>query len=217
MFHTYNFDSADFQDWLEATNILYNTLHLERGGHQNNYVPFQKSDVKACTYDQFLIYIDDEAGLCGSAAIIALPYDLEIEGQFIPQGTWMLRNVFFHLKAGHPIQEQPEKFTGIVEQFHLGLFDHLWQLAQKSNHKIVLSLQHDLEAHEDLEFYGGFTFASEMIEEDQGSQVAMAIMSLTAQTYDVYRRKVQLFLQNHQPSCMTMLSKAQSRELERII
>ena len=191
MFHTYNFGSALFQDWLEATNQLYYTQHLELGRRHQDFVFAGVHDINAQPQDQFLLFCDDEAGICGSAAIIALPYDLEIEGQIIPQGTWMLRNVFFHLRAGHPVLEHPDKSIRIVEQFHLGLFEHLWQLAQTSGHKIALSLQHDLEAHEDLEFYGGFTFTLELLEEDQSLPIAMAIVPLTKKTYQTYARKKQ--------------------------
>lgn len=189
MFHTYNFRSASFQDWLKVTNQLYYSQHLELGRRHQDYIFAQASDIRAQPQDQFLLFCDDEAGMCGSAAIVALPYDLEIEGQLVPQGTWMLRNVFFHIRAGHPVLEQPHKSIRIVEQFHLGLFEHLWHVSQRSDHKMALSLQQDLEAHEDLAFYGGFTFDLEMIEEDQGSHIAMAVVPLTPKTYKTYARK----------------------------
>jgi hypothetical protein len=150
MFHTYNFGSPTFQEWLSTTNQLYCAEYLELGGCKKDYLPLQ---VDAHFQDQFLLYIDDEAGVCGSAAITALPYDLEIESQVVPQDTWVLRNVFFHVRQSHPLQKQPDKLMQILEQFHLGLFNHLWQLAQRSNHKVTLILQHDLEAHEDKDVY----------------------------------------------------------------
>lgn len=190
MFHIFTYGSTTFDEWLEASNQLYYAQHLELGGRHQDYIPFKASDINAQPQDQFLLYIDDEAGICGSAAVVALPYDLEIESQFVPQGTWMLRNVFFHLRQGHPLQYQSDKFLRVVDQFHLGLFEHLWQLAQRAGHQSILSLQNDWEVHEDLKYFGGFTLSSEIIEQADNLLIDMAIMPMTAQTYRVYQQKV---------------------------
>lgn len=87
MFHTYTFPSTTFQDWLKATNQLYLNLHLELKRPRQDYVFAQPQDIKAQPQDQFLLFCDDEAGICGSAVITALPYDLEINGQVVPQDT----------------------------------------------------------------------------------------------------------------------------------
>ena len=188
MFHIYNYATSGFQEWLRATNQLYYSKYLALGGRKKEYRPLQ---VNAYPQDQFLLYIDDEAGICGSAAITALPYNLEINDQLVPQGTWILRNVFFHLRPGHFLQKQLGKSRRIIEQFHLGLFQHLWDIAQRSDHKVALSLQNDLEIHKDLVFFGGFTFTSELMEQEEEISVAMAVMDLTSQTYDMYQQKRQ--------------------------
>lgn len=186
MFHTYTYQSAGFQDWLKASDQLYLTKYLELGGKKKDYLSLQ---IDAQSSDQYLLYIDDEAGVCGSAVLTSLPYAFEMDGQNIPEGTWALRNVLFHIRAGHHIQEQPENFSRIVKQFHFGLFEHLWQATQTSSHQLALSFQSDLEAHEDLQFFGGFTFKRETLLEDEDRSLSIGIMPLTAKTYKTYEQK----------------------------
>lgn len=184
MFHTCNFKSAAFDEWMHATNQLHLAHHLELKRPRSSYLPLQ---VNAFPQDHFLLYIDDEAGLCGSASITTLPYGLEIESQVIPEGTWVLRGVFFHIKQGHPLQEQFDRFVRIVKQFHRGLFEHVWQLAKQSDHQFALSFQNDLEAHEDLEFYGSFTFSKELVEQEGEISVAVGVIPITQQSYDTFQ------------------------------
>ena len=186
MFHSYNYDQSSFQDWLRATHQLHKSQYLELRESEESLAPL---GLEATSQDQFLLYIDDEVGLCGSAAIMALPYDLEINFQIVPQGTWVLRNVFFHINDGHPLQKQPERISRIIVQFYQGLFEHVWQLASQSNHQSVLSLQNQRITHDELEFFGGFTFGTEMIEDDKDICVALGVMSLTPSTYDSFRHR----------------------------
>ena len=189
MFNISTKQSSGFQDWLVATNGLHLTKHLERGRPLQDYVAIQAQDIKAQPQDQFLVFCDDEAGICGSAAIVALPYGLEIQGHWAPQGTWMLRNVCFHISRDHPVRVPRNKLTRIAQQFHQALFEYVWHLAQVSNHRVALSLQQELDAHKDLTSVGGFTFAAEMIEEHQGGHIAMAVMPLTERTYKTFARQ----------------------------
>lgn len=189
MFHTYTKQSSGFHDWLVATNRFYFSKHLEFGYLPQDYVTIQHHDINAQPCDQFLIFCDDEAGLCGSAAIVALPYDLEIDGQEAPCGTWMLRNVCFHVLAGHLLHHQQDKLVRLAQQFHSGLFEQLWQMSQISKHNVALSLQQDLNAHKDLTALGGFSFAAEMIEEHFDTHIAMGIIQLTDKTYKTFTRK----------------------------
>lgn len=186
MFHTYRFESTGVQDWLKASDQLYLTKYLEMGGRKKDYIPLQ---IDTQLQDQYFLYVDDEAGVCGSAVLTSLPYAFEIENQVIPESTWTLRNVLFHIRAGHPIQKQPKKFSRIIKQFHFGLFEHLWQAAQASSHKMVLSLQNDLEIHEDLQFFGGFSFKAETLLEEGDQSLSIGLMPLTAKTYKAYERK----------------------------
>ena len=189
MFHTYTKQSSGFQDWLVATNRLYFSKHLEGGYPLQDYVAIKAHDITAQPCDQFLIFCDDEAGLCGSAAIVALPYDLEINGQEVPQGTWMLRNVIFHIPAGHLLHYQHNKIKRLAQRFYSNLFEQLWQISETSNHSVALGLQQDLNIHRDLTALGGFTFASEVIEEHFDKHLAMGIIQLTDKTYQTFTRK----------------------------
>ena len=189
MFHTYTKQLSGFDDWLVATNRLYFSKHLELGYPLQDYVAIQSHDITTQPCDQFLIFCDDEAGLCGSAAIIALPYDLEIDGQEAPCGTWILRNVIFHIPAGHPLHHRQNKITRLAQRFYPELFEQLWQISQTSNHSVALSMQQDLNAHQDLASLGGFTFAAEMIEEHFDTHIAMGIIQLTDKTYQTFTRK----------------------------
>ena len=187
MFHIHNYGQSSFQEWLEATQGLYNSRHLELGKSQDDFISLRS--LEANPQDQFLLYTDDEAGLCGSAVIAALPDDLEIDFQLMPQGTWVLRHVLFHIHQGHPLQRQPERYDRIMTQFYQGLFEHVWQLASRSNHQVVLSLQNQLITHDDLIFFGGFTFGTDLIEDDKDREVALGVMSLTQATYNSFRRR----------------------------
>ena len=189
MFNISTKQSSGFQDWLVATDGLHLTKYLGRGQPPQDYVAIQAQDIKAQPCDQFLTFCDDEAGICGSAAIVALPYGLEIQGHWAPQGTWMLRNVCFHVSVGHSLHHRQDKLKRIAQQFHTGLFEQLWHLSQTSNHSVALSLQQDLAIHKDLTSLGGFTFASEMIEVHFDTHIAMGIIQLTDKTYKTFTRQ----------------------------
>lgn len=188
MFQLYDYSASSFQDWLSGMDSLSYSRHLEVGGDELEFIPLGLQ-IEAGPQDQFLLYTDDEAGLCGSAAIMALPNDLEINFQIVPQGTWVLKNVFFHIHQRHPLHKQPERYERIMVQFYQGLFERLWQLASRSNHQVVLSLQNDFVTHDDLTFFGGFTFGTEMIEDNKDTCMALGVMSLTPSTHDSFKRR----------------------------
>ena len=209
MFHTYMAELTSFQEWLRTTDQMQYTKFLDYGGRKEDYPTLQ---IEGQPQDQYLLYVDDEAGLCGSAALSAMPYDADINNQFIPQGTWILRNVFFYISQTHELREQPMKIQRIFERFQLGLFEQLWHAAQHAGHQVALSLQGDIEAHKDLESLGGFTFRSVSIEEDDDICLALGVMLLTPETYAQYQHTVQDFQQAYashsqdpQEVCLSLL------------
>ena len=185
MFHTYTYPSSGFQEWLKAANQLYLTQHLHLGGQRKDYRPLQHH-LRPQSQDQYLLYIDDQMGICGSAILTPLPDEVEIEGQLIPQGTWALGHVLFCAKALLPVHHQMKTFDRLITHFHQGLFDHLWHLAQVSDHDLALSFQTDPAIHQDLTFFGGFTFQTTKHLDDDPQNLSIAIMPMTAETYQTH-------------------------------
>ena len=185
MLYRYTFHSTGFQDWLSCCDQLYRTKYLEMGGQKKGYLPLK---VDPHPYERYLMYIDDEAGVCGSAALTPFPDDIKIFDQVILQGTWTLRNVLFHIRAGHPLQEQPDKFVRIAKKFYLSLFEEVWHVAQKSSQSLILSVQNDPEEHEDLQFFGGFCFEHEVQFQDGDQVLSIGTMPLTKKIYQNYER-----------------------------
>ena len=187
MFHTSYFNAPNFQEWLAATNNLGLKRHLELKGKKKDYTPLRiDEDLK----EQYLLYIDDEAGICGTAVIS--PCLFQGRHHQKAEKTWILRNVLFHIRVGHLLHECPDRFSRVAKQFHLGLFEHLWKISQTSSTKTVLSIQTDWEVHEDLQFFGGFTFQKKDFEEhfeEDDQSVAIGIMSLNRQAWSAYQKK----------------------------
>ncbi len=184
MFHTTPFESSAFHDWRQASDHLYLQKYLELGGKSQDYQPLRVDNQYG---DQYLMYVDDEAGICGSAVITAVPYSFDINDVLIAAGTCALRNVLFHIRAGHPVHDQPNRFRRITRMFHFCLFEQLWHRAKRASHKIALSLQTDLEAHEDLKDFGGFTFDSEVVLEEGDCTLSMGVIALTKETWNTYQ------------------------------
>ena len=190
MLHIYTYPSKAFQDWLKAANQLYLTQHLYQGGRKKDYRPLQQQ-LNPQSQDQYLLYIDDQMGICGSAILTPLPHEVQIEGQLIPQGTWALGHVLFCAKAHVPIHHQIKTFDRVITHFHERLFDHLWHLSQASGHQMALSFQNDPAIHQDLTFFGGFTCQAAKYLDDDPQNLSVALISLTATTYQVHTQTKQ--------------------------
>ncbi len=127
----------------------------------------------------YCVYVDDRAGIIGSARLLPRPALLadRIELTKEEKGLWECNRVFFDLDGDSPLHEDGEAFDQIVQQFYQGLFEGIKKFAQASSIKSILFVN-PVEEHEDIVYFGQWPFEVE-------SQIEIEVEEGVTDTYAV--------------------------------
>lgn len=104
--------------------------------------------------DLYLLFIDDEEGICGKATLSSI----RTSKSCIALG---IHDVAFHLRDDSDIHKDIERFEQLAEQFYQELFKTAFWISHKLSLKHIVTTSKHKDEHEDLAFFGKVKFSSE--------------------------------------------------------
>jgi N-acyl-L-homoserine lactone synthetase len=110
----------------------------------------------------YCVYVDDRAGIIGSARLLPRPALLasHIELTKGEKGLWECNRVFFDLDGNSPIHEDGEAFEQVTRQFYRGVYEGMKKFAETNGIKSILSVN-PIDEHEDIVYFGEWPFEVE--------------------------------------------------------
>jgi N-acyl-L-homoserine lactone synthetase len=127
----------------------------------------------------YCVYVDDRAGIIGSARLLPRPALLasHIELTKGEKGLWECNRVFFDLDGNSPIHEDGEAFEQVTRQFYRGVYEGMKKFAEANGIKSILSVN-PIDEHEDIVYFGEWPFEVE-------SQIEIEVEEGVTDTYAV--------------------------------
>ena len=112
----------------------------------------------------YCVYVDDRAGIIGSARLLPRPALLadHMELGASEEGFWECNRVFFDLDGDSPLHDDGDAFDQIVQQFYQGLFDGIKKFAEASSIKSIVFVN-PVDEHEDIAYFGKWPFEVESL------------------------------------------------------
>lgn len=111
--------------------------------------------------EMILLYIDDEAGLCGSVVMKPLESDLKNSNSRININAWLLEDIRFHVKTQNSEFIYSSKIKALQMRFYKALKEACYKVMDVTDVSKVMTVSLDDKSHNFLKSYGDINFTKE--------------------------------------------------------
>lgn len=181
-------------------------LHMitQRQALETGFIPSLTQNVRSIKSNKthqsegaiFFVYIDRDYGLVGGAKLTPASSTASnvlyrrSMGIALGDKVWECSHVFFDVEGIEELERHDSKAYALTKRFYHDLFEGIREFAMKKGIKYMIT-RHEESVHEELRYAGSWPFVVEMMEEtkDEGVQEVFGVLSMTAQSYDSFRKQ----------------------------